>query len=406
VWTNERPVAVVGAGIAGLTLALALRRAGLRCQVFEQAGRLAEVGAGVQIAPNAARLLHRLGLADHLTAVAARPHCIQMSRWNDGATIMRTPLGADCERMFGAPYYVMHRADLHRGLLALLPPDTVHLGRRCVRVEERAGEAELEFGDGSSVTADVVVGADGIHSAVRDHLVRDAPRFSGQTIYRGLVPADRMPFLAEPRVQLWLGPGQHCVAYPVSGGALISFGATTPAGEWFAESWSAAGRIEDLAAAYRGWHPAVLELIAAAKAVGRWALHDRDPLPRWSWRRSTLVGDAAHPMLPFLAQGANQAIEDAVALAACLRGAASGGDVEHALCRYEAMRRPRTEEIQRRSRDNTRNLHLPDGAEQRRRDEHLAGRADLGSQWWLYGYDAELAAADDALSRSSRGGEG
>jgi salicylate hydroxylase len=388
--TNQPRIAVVGAGIAGLTLALALRRAGLRCAVFEQAGRLAEVGAGVQVAPNAARLLHRLGLADHLEVVALRPHAIQMSRWDDGRTIMRTPLGAECEQMFGAPYYVVHRADLHRGLLARLPPDIVQLGRRCVRVAERAGEVQLEFGDGSRVTADVVVGADGIHSAVRDQLVRDAPRFSGQTIYRGLVPADRVPSLTEPRVQLWLGPGQHCVAYPVSGGTFVSFGATTPANGWFAESWSSAGRVEELATAYRTWHPTVLELIAAADSVGRWALHDRDPLPRWSTRRSTLVGDAAHPMLPFLAQGANQAIEDAVVLAACLGGVASGGDLEQALRCYEAVRRPRTGEIQQRSRDNTRALHLPDGAEQRRRDEHLAGSADLVSQRWLYGYDAEL----------------
>jgi salicylate hydroxylase len=390
--THEPRIAIVGAGIAGLTLAVALRRAGLRCLVFEQAEQLAEVGAGVQVAPNAARLLHRLGLGDHLRGVAVRPRAIQMSRWDDGHPIMRMPLGADCERMFGAPYYTVHRADLHRGLMGHLPPDIVHCGLRCVRVEERAADVRLVFADGSRAKADAVVGADGIHSVVRDLLVRDEPRFSGQTIYRGLVAADRVPsFMVEPRVQLWLGPEQHCVAYPVSGGTLLSFGATAPAGGWFAESWSAAGRVEELATAYRSWHPMALELIAAADSVSRWALHDRDPIPTWSRRRITLLGDAAHPMLPFLAQGANQAIEDAVALAACLQDAASGGEVEPALRRYEEVRRPRTDEIQQRSRANTRTLHLADGDDQRRRDEQLAGTADLESQQWLYGYDAELA---------------
>jgi salicylate hydroxylase len=412
-WTDERPVAVVGAGIAGLTLALALHRAGLRCEVFEQAEWLGEVGAGVQVAPNAARLLHRLGLAGHLARVAVRPVCIQMSRWSSGETMMRLPLGTDCERVFGAPYYTVHRADLHAGLLALLPAGTIHIGHRLVRAEECTGGVELEFAGGRRVTAAVAVGADGIHSVLRGQLVRDEPRFSGQTIYRGLVPADRVPSMAEPRVQLWLGPGQHCVAYPVSGGRLVSFGATVPVagapnGSRYTESWSSAGRVEELAAAYRGWHPAVQELVAAADAVGRWALHDRDAIPRWSSRRCTLIGDAAHPMLPFLAQGANQAVEDAVALAACLRAAAPGGvgGVEPALRRYEALRQPRTEEIQRRSRDNTRSLHLPDGDGQRRRDGLLAEGADLETQRWLYGHDAELAAADGGLAGSNGREEG
>jgi salicylate hydroxylase len=259
-------------------------------------------------------------------------------------------------------------------------------------VEERPGEVRLSFQDGSSATADLLVGADGIHSAVRGHLVRDAPRFSGETIYRGLVPAERVPeLLAEPRVQLWLGPGRHCVAYPVRAGRLVSFGATTPAGGWIPESWSAPGRPEELAAAYQGWHPDVRALIAAAGSVGRWALHDRDPVARWGRGRITLIGDAAHPMLPFLAQGANQAIEDAVVLAGRLAALPAGADPRPALRRYEQLRRPRAEEVQRRSRANTRALHLADGAEQRRRDEQLAG-AGLAGQRWLYGYDAELAA--------------
>ncbi len=387
--TNELRIAVVGAGIGGLTLAAALGRAGLRCEVFEQAPRLAEVGAGIQIAPNATRLLHRLGLADHLRKHAVAPQAIQMSRWNDGATIMRTPLGAECEQLYGAPYYTVHRADLHTGLLELLPPGVVRLGERCVRIDERADEVELVLDSGRRHTADVVVGADGIHSVVRDQLVADQPRFSGQTIYRGLVPAERVPFLlTEPAVRLWLGPDQHCVAYPVSRATMVSFGATTPAQDWRTESWSASGRVEDLQLAYGGWHPDVLRLIAAADEVSRWALHDRDTITTWSTDRVTLLGDAAHPMLPFLAQGANQAAEDAVVLAACLRDAGRDG-VGAALRRYESLRKPRTEEIHQRSRANKQALHLDDGEQQRRRDEELAGAASLRSQEWLYGHDAE-----------------
>jgi salicylate hydroxylase len=307
---------------------------------------------------------------------------------------MRTPLGAECEQRFGAPYYTVHRADLHGGLLELLPQGILRLGLRCVRVTERDEEVELEFADGRVFTADVVVGADGIRSVIRQRLVGDAPRFSGQTIYRGLVPAERVPFLAEnPGVQLWLGPGQHCVAYPVSRGRRISFGATTaaPADAEHAESWSVRGRTADLLAAYHGWHPQVRALLAAADSVGRWSLYDRDAVPRWSTARITLLGDAAHPMLPFLAQGANQAVEDAVVLAACLRRTGADG-VAGALRRYQELRRPRTEEIQRRSRANVRNLHVADGDHQRRRDEDLADGADLSSHQWLYGYDAELAA--------------
>lgn len=385
-------VAIVGAGIAGQTVAAGLLRAGIRCQVFEQARQLREAGAGVQIAPNAAKVLHRLGLADHLRAVAVRPAAIEMRRWDTNRAFRRTPLDA-CEALFGAPYYVVHRADLQRSLLQLLPEGTVRLGHRCIGVVEADDGVELRFEDGSSTTADVVVGADGVHSAVRDALVADEPRFSGQTISRGLVPAERVPFLLdEPKVVLWLGPEQHCVCYPVAGGKLVSFGATTPARGWRTESWSAEGSVEELVAAYSGWNDEVLRVLGAADSVGRWALHDRDNVDRWSTARITIVGDAAHPMLPFFAQGANQAIEDAIVLALCLKRASSDG-IAASLRRYEELRKPRTARIHQISRDNARALHLPDGPEQSRRDSAMNGSAGLGSQEWLYGYDAELAAA-------------
>lgn len=389
--TERLRVAVVGAGIAGLTVAAALARQSVRCQVLEQASRLAEVGAGVQVAPNATRLLHRLGLRDRLECVAVRPQAVEMRRWDTGTVLARMTHGDDCQRLFGAPYYTFHRADLHDALRALVPADQILLGRKCVAVTERDGEVELRFADRSAVTADVVIGADGIHSVVRDLLVRDQPRFSGQTIYRALVPAERVPQLrAAPKVVLWLGPSQHCVAYPVAGGRLVNFAATTPAGRWRMESWAAQGRVEDLLAAYDGWHPELTALLASADRVSRWALYDRDTVPRWCTDRVAITGDAAHPMLPFMAQGANQAIEDAVVLARCLQEA-TPATVPQALRTYEELRKPRTATVHRRSRENARVFHHADGDAQQSRDREFGATLDLRSQEWLYGFDAELA---------------
>ena len=389
---GELRIAVIGAGIGGLTAAVALQRAGLRCTVYEQAPELAEVGAGLQLAPNAVRQLHRIGLAAHLRRVAVAPRAIEMRRFDDGRVIMRTPLGEDCERAYGVPYYTVHRAHLHAGLAGALQPGTLLLNKRCVSIVERAGSVALRFADGTAAAADVVVGADGIHSVVRALLAADEPVFSGQSIYRGLLSADRLPLLgAGPAVRLWLGPGQHCVAYPVSAGRQVSFAATTPAGAWRAESWASRADPAELLAAYRDWDPEVRALLRAAGPVTRWALHDRAVLERWSTGRVTLLGDAAHPMLPFFAQGANQAIEDAAALAVCLRDGPA--DSAAALARYEAARIPRTTLVHQRSRGNTAMLHLPDGPQQRERDAALAAGSGLSTQDWLYGYDAELAVA-------------
>ncbi|MGX1133793.1 salicylate hydroxylase [Streptomyces glaucescens] len=384
-------VAVAGAGIAGLAFAAALRRAGLDCHVYEQTGRLAEVGAGVQLAPNATRLLHRLGLDDLLPAVAVEPQAIEMRRWDDGTLLRRTELGETCRSRFGAPYYTVHRADLHSALLSLVPPDRLHLGARCVAVTQDADAARLRLSDGSTVTADLVVGADGIHSVAREQIVADRPRYSGQTIYRGLVPAELVPRLsAEPGVRLWLGPDRHCVCYPVSSGRQVSFGATVPAADWREESWSARGDAAELASAYAGWHEDVTRLIGAAQTVSRWALHDRESVDRLSAGRVTVIGDAAHPMLPFQAQGANQAIEDAVVLAACLAGAGPDG-LDAALRRYEEIRLPRTTRIQRQSRDNAKTLHLADGDARRHRAAAARTSPEPDRNEWLFGYDAEQA---------------
>ena len=391
-------VAVAGAGIAGLACAAALHRVGIDCHVYEQAEHLTEVGAGIQVAPNATRLLHRLSLRHRLRAVAVAPQAIEMRRWDDGRLLQRTPLGSLCRRRFGAPYYALHRADLQSGLLSLTPPDRVHLNARLVAVTQGTDEARLHLSDGTTVAADLVVGADGIHSIAREQIVVDQPRYSGQTIYRGLVPAERVPFLLTvPRVQLWLGPDQHCVCYPVSSGRLVSFGATVPASDWREESWSARGDVAELAAAYAGWHPDVTRLIRAAETVSRWALHDRESIDRFNAGRVAVIGDAAHPMLPFQAQGANQAIEDAVVLAVCLADVGPGG-VSAALRRYERIRLPRTTRIQRQSRANAETFHLVDGDAQRRRDTYTRTSSSLDRHEWLFGYDAEQAAT---ISRST-----
>lgn len=383
-------VAIVGGGIAGLTLGLALARAEVPFALHEQADHLREVGAGIQLAPSATRLLDRLGLATALRSIASTPVAMEFRRWADNSVLVRHALGPELEERYGAPYYTVHRADLQRALIDALSVDALRVGRRCIAVRENPDGVTLWFADGSSASADVTVGADGIHSVVRGTLAADHPRFSGETIYRGLVPADRLPpSLREPKVVLWLGPGQHCVRYPVAGDRLVSFSATVPGSDWRSESWSAQGSVDDLVEAYADWHPDVVSLLGAADSVSRWALHDREPIDRWSTGRVTLVGDSAHPMLPFLAQGANQAVEDAVVLAACLRGIAPAG-IAAALARYEGIRRARTAEVQRRSRANTTTFHLDDGEEQRARDAAMT-TLDRRAQDWLYGYDAELA---------------
>jgi salicylate hydroxylase len=384
---------IIGAGIGGLTAALALLSAGVRVQVFEQAPALREVGAGIQLAPNATRLLHRLGLAAPLARVAVRPERSEIRRWDDGRVLWSQPLGPVVEERFGAPYYHLYRPDLLAVLVEALPPGALRLDHRLADLTEVGDTVLLRFADGRTARADLVVGADGIHSAVRAALFGpETPRFSGSAAYRGLVPVERLSHLDLPRRgYAWLGPDRHFVHYYVAGGRLMNFVAVCPAGEWRLESWSAKGRVADALREFAGFHPLVRQIIGAVDETHRWALYDRAPLPRWSAGRVTLLGDAAHAMLPFLAQGACQAVEDAAVLARLLAGAGAA-EVPARLARYEALRRPRSAAVQQGSLENATAYHLPDGPDQEARDARyaaLAREAPYAARGWLFDYDAD-----------------
>jgi salicylate hydroxylase len=389
---NPLTVGVIGGGIGGLTAALALLRAGVDVHLYEQAAQLSEVGAGVQVSPNASRVLHGLGLADSLAATGVKPLAWHQRRWDDGRTLLRAPLAEALEATFGFPHYQMHRADLLAALAAEIPAERIHLGHRLAAVTEHDDGVEARFAGGPAARLDVLVGADGIHSTVRQWLFGpDQPRFTGCAAYRAVVPAERLRHLGlEVTAQIFMGPGGHFVHYFISGRRSVNFVAVVERDEWTRESWTDRGEIADALAAFAGWHPQVREIIGAADETYVWALFDRPPLPRWSAGRVTLLGDAAHAMLPFMAQGAAQAMEDAATLAACLRHA-SPTEVPAALRRYERTRLPRTTRLQEMSAGNKTRFHLPDGPAQRERDAQIAAGSQawsLNALAWLYDHDA------------------
>ncbi|MBB4739546.1 salicylate hydroxylase [Actinoplanes octamycinicus] len=384
-------VDVIGAGIGGLSAALSLLSAGFDVHVHERAAALSETGAGIQISPNASRVLHGLGLAGALAGPAVRPLAFHQRRWQDGRTLQRAPLGEPIEARFGFPYYHLHRADLLAVLAAAIPAERIHLGRRLTGITEERDRVRARFADGSVTESEVLVGADGIHSRVRAELfgAEDA-RFTGCVAYRGLVPADRVSDLGiEVTTQVWLGPGRHFVHYFVSGQRMLNFVAVIERDAWTHESWTDRGDPADVLAAYRGWHPQVREIVEAADETYIWALFDRAPLARWSRGRVTLLGDACHAMLPFMAQGAAQAVEDGATLAGCL--AAGRADPAGALLRYQDLRRERTARVQAMSAANKTRFHLPDGPAQRDRDAQLAAGStgwSFDAMAWLYEHRA------------------
>ena len=387
-------IAVIGGGIGGLAAAAFLRRAGLAATVYEQAPALGGMGAGLVVAPNAARLLRRLPSEFGLErAGVVLESGWEFRRWADGSVLFAQQLGEVCTRRYGEHTWTMHRTDLLVVLSSTVPEEAIKLGRQCTGVTQDADGVTLTFSSGAPVRADVVVAADGIHSVLREQVTTASPpRESGLCAWRSLVPAEAAPAIARRPVQtLWLGHRHHLVHYPVSAGRLVNIVAFSPAGPDAVESWSAVGEVADLAAEFAGWDARVGELIGAAGHLGRWSVRDRAPLRRWVNGRIALLGDAAHPMLPFYAQGAGQAIEDAAALAVCLT--TGPWDPPAALARYEQVRMPRATKVQEASRGRITHNHLPDGPEQQARDAELAGEDPLSHNDWIYAYDAERAAA-------------
>ncbi len=392
-------IVVVGAGIGGLTAALALMRRGFEVQVLEQARALGEVGAGVQISPNGNRVLAHLGLAEAAARVASEPAGKRVRLWNTGQTWNLFDLGATSRERYGFPYLTFHRADLHQVLadgVRALRPDAIRTGVRIDRVEERGDEVVIESGGQVVATADVVVGADGVHSQVRQCLIgEDRPEFSGIIAWRGVIDAARLPErLREPYGYNWVGPGRHVISYPLRRGELYNFVGAVEQQGWEVESWSAQGSVEECLADFEGWHEDVHTLIRTLRTPFRWALMGRETLPRWSFGRITLLGDACHPTLPFLAQGAVMALEDGLVLARCLE--AWPGDPEQALARYQQARHDRTRRIVEGSAGNAKRFHNPALA-------HAEGAAKyVDEQWsearvkeryeWLFEYQADTVA--------------
>lgn len=388
-------VAIAGGGIGGLVLALALRQRGVPFEVFEQADELREIGAAVALSANGTRELRRLGLGATVEAVSVVPSALVIRRWDSGEVIADHPIGrADAyQTAFGAPYYGVHRVALLQALVEQLAGERVNLGRRCVAVEEREDLAELRFADGTTAAADLVVGADGVHSMIRPHVAGELRgQFSGTVGYRGLVAVEDMPSLPDPTpLQFWAGPGRHLLHYAIDGGRTVNFLAVVRVPRWAHTAWMEQCDVGDAVDAFHGWHPAVTEMVGATDIGERWALHDLAPLARWHTERVVLMGDAAHAMVPHQGQGANQTIEDAVVLADCVADA-DRADLTSALRRYAQRRQKRTAAVQRLSRRTADLLHLPDGPQIADRDALFT---DLYRELaWVHAHDASEQPAD------------
>lgn len=388
--------AVVGGGIGGLAAACSLRRRGIDVMVFEQADSLGEIGAGLSIFPNALRQLERMGLGPALAEVGARIGDGSRYCRADG-TVISPVVTTDSSGWNGM--YGMHRADLLNVLAASLPPGTARTGHRCTGFEQSSDAALLKFANGEAAEADVVIAADGIHSALQKYVVEPKPpEYSGVRAYRGLIARDKLPEWREAAHQVWMGNGKHFIVYPVRGGRLLNYVGFVPSKNAAAESWSAIGDRDELASSFGEFDPHVVQLLEMVETCFWWGLYDRKPLQSWTTGRLALLGDAAHAMLPHLGQGANQAIEDGVALAVLLEGR-KPADVPDILPQYEKLRRVRTDVIQAEARKN--GLRYDSKYESlEQRDREIAHLAAFRRS--LFDYDVEEAAlAHLAQSRHS-----
>jgi salicylate hydroxylase/6-hydroxynicotinate 3-monooxygenase len=376
---SKKPsIAIIGAGMGGLAVAATLRRVGFDVQVYEQASRFARIGAGIQMMPNSMKVLRGIGIEQRLRDVAFAPFSHLNRIGNTGEITRELPMP---EQLYDAPYLCMHRAELHGALASALPADIIHLGKKLSGIDQSGGQVTLSFEDGSKVKADAVIGADGVHSTVRDIVVGpDAPIHKGRIAYRAVFPAALMNGRdIGPSRTKWWGTDRHIVIYYTTRAkSEIYFVTSVPeSAEWLTkESWSAKGDVRELRAAYDGFHDDVRAVLNACPDCHKWAILEREPLPSWSDGRVVLLGDACHPMTPYMAQGAATSIEDAAVLARCLDDV-DGEDIEGAFKRYEKHRKPRTSVVQAISSANT-----------WMRDERG------GDTSWLYGYDAWTAPLD------------
>jgi len=340
-------VAIIGAGLGGLAAAGALRQHDIEVVVYERAPQLGEVGAGIQLGPNAVKVLRALGLERALRPLTAEPVNYVSLAWDDARIRYREPMKGPYALQYGAPYLMAHRADLHRLLCELVPAEAVRLGAQCTGAASAGRGAMADFADGSQIEADVVVGADGINSTVRESLFGVQPvRFTQQMAWRCMVPIESVPSkvgIGRDEYVGWIGPTGHVICYPIRGGALYNIFAGHVTDEWVDESGAVPSSIDALLDGYRGWHPALLEMLAEVSDCYKWGIRDRDPLPRWTMGSITLLGDAAHPMMPTLAQGAAISLEDGFALARHL--AQHRDDPARGLAAYEAERRPRASRV-------------------------------------------------------------
>ncbi|WP_371398099.1 FAD-dependent monooxygenase [Fretibacter rubidus] len=390
-------ILIAGAGIGGLTAATALAQKGSVVDVFEQATQLAEVGAGLQQSANAMHAHRALGIDAEVIKRGFSPHNVVLRDFKAGRPLLRVPLGDAHETRYGAPYVHIHRADLHDILrnAATKAGVTIHLGHSVTGFDQDAQKVTLHCGD-KHYTGDALIGADGVRSTIAKQINPRAvePRFTGQIAWRGIVstatiPKDTLP----PDATAWLGPGRHCVAYYLRGGELINFVAVEERDAWIDEGWSQKGDVKALRQAFAGWDPRLTTLLNACQETFLWGLFDHAASNTTSWGkgRVSLLGDACHPMLPFMAQGAAMAIEDGYVLASEIMR--DGPNIDSALRRYEIMRHPRTARIQKRSLDNAAMFHHGPGAAKFLRDAKLKIAQHLPaaqhSQFdWIYGYDA------------------
>lgn len=365
-------IAIIGAGMGGLTLAAALHQRGIAAQIYEQAPRFIRLGAGIQMSPNAMRVLRGIGLEPRIRATAFQPRSWTNRDWDTGALTNELPLGAEAEAKYGAPYLLMHRGDLHESLASRVPAERIALDKKLVDLDWRSSGVTLRFADGTSARADAVVAADGIHFRVRElWLGPEKTNTTGKVAYRTTFPAALLEGFAIDQCCKWWGPDRHIVIYYVTANRdEIYFVTSIPEPEFTVESWSATGDLEQLRSAFAGFHEQVRRVVGACPRVHKWAIVDRDPLPHWGDGAMVLLGDAAHPMTQYMAQGAASAMEDAVVLSRCIEAAQN--HMPAAFARFEAARRERTARIQGTSSQNT----------------FMRQPTDPG---WVYGYDAWTA---------------